>query len=258
MLGKLRNWLSPQTAVPSTPMPDTTVLAPEKPFFAIGDIHGCDKLLAQLMEKLHSAALGDETLVVLGDMIDRGPNSAAVLEQLFTLSQEHSDGMVCLMGNHEKMMLEFFEDPAGRGARWLSFGGLETLASYGIRGVPKTLAAEDSVEIANALEKAMPAEIINWVKALPAWWRSGNMVCVHAGLDPEMPPEKQRSYVKIWGHPEFLDKPRQDGLSVVYGHTIVAQPSLRHGRIAVDTGAHMTGRLTAAWLRPDQCDFLST
>jgi len=88
VLEKLRNWLSPQSAVPSTPMPDTTVLAPEKPFFAIGDIHGCDRLLAQLIEKLHSTAIGDETLVVLGDMIDRGPNSAAVLEQLFTLSQE--------------------------------------------------------------------------------------------------------------------------------------------------------------------------
>ena len=110
-------------------------LAPEKTFYAIGDIHGCDTLLTELLRRLESQKEAGSPVIFLGDYVDRGPDSAAVLSRLHKLSREASYPVICLMGNHEKMLLEFIDDPVGEGLRWLRHGGIETLESYGLTGV---------------------------------------------------------------------------------------------------------------------------
>ena len=147
-------------------MPDQTV------FYAIGDVHG---EIARLKE-LHAAILDFHRathadlpmkLIHLGDYIDRGPDSAGVIELLMELDADDSVDTVNLRGNHEQMMIDFIDDPAGKGARWLSFGGIETLASFGIEVEGKRLDAEDALDTADALESAMPPGMLDWLRALP-------------------------------------------------------------------------------------------
>lgn len=214
-----------------------TMIAPAAPFFAIGDIHGC---LPQ-MENLLSQLDGPGPRVFLGDYVDRGPQSAQVLARLFTLQKQGAD-IICLKGNHEAMLLDFIDDPLGGGARWLKFGGLDTLASFGIDA---TIAVEDALDAASALEKAMPDGMLAWLRDLPLRWSSGNMHCVHASMNPDKAPAAQSENAMLWGHPNFFAKPRKDGQCVIHGHTIVPQGVVRDGRISVDTGAYQGGPLTA-------------
>lgn len=234
-----------------------TILEPERPFWAIGDIHGNAVLLDALLEKMRAEGAAEQ-VIFLGDYVDRGQHSSDVLAQIFKMQQECPDNVVCLMGNHEKMLLEFIDDPLGRGARWLANGGLETLASFGISGVKKRPDAEDAIDAADALEDAMPAGLQAWLRNLPMHWSSGNMHCVHAAMDPAKPVSRQREEVLLWGHRDFMKVPRSDGQSVVFGHVIVPKANVHDGRIAVDTGAYKTGRLTAALVEHGSCRFVST
>ena len=231
-------------------------IAPALPFYAIGDIHGClpqlERLLTQIAERRHQG----EPLVFVGDTLDRGAQSAQVLQLVFELVQADPQSTMLLLGNHEKMLLEFIDDPAGRGARWLVNGGRETLRSFGISELPRKPDAEDATEAADALEAAMPSGMQEWLRALPMRWSSGNVHCVHAGMNPERSPEDQSERSLIWGHPAFLNCARSDGQFVVHGHTIVAKPNLTEGRISIDTGAFKNRPLTAAYVSQRQVEFL--
>ncbi len=238
--------------------PDTeTFDAPVKPdeaFFVIGDLHGCDSLLARLLDKLDQTEGGGlARLVFVGDYVDRGEESAAVLRRLFALEGSPA---VCLAGNHEDMMLKFIDDPVERGARWIKFGGLQTLASFGVSGV-STGSSGDALEYArDQLVEAMGRDMLDWLRALPAFWQSGNVAVVHAAADPSVPIGQQKERVLKWGHKDFGHKPRQDGIWTVHGHTIVDSPTIENGRVAIDTGAYATGRLTAASISDRGIDFL--
>tara|TARA_R100000322_G_scaffold167961_2_gene136745 strand:+ start:2360 stop:3133 length:774 start_codon:yes stop_codon:yes gene_type:complete len=232
----------------------STSLSPDQTFYAIGDIHGCDTLLTELLTRVESENEAGSPVVFLGDYVDRGPNSAAVLSRLHELSQEAPYPVICLMGNHEKMMLEFIDDPVGKGLRWLKHGGIETLESFGLTGVTVKSDMEDLMEVADELEAALPDGLQTWLRALPLQWRSGNIVCVHAAMDPAREPEDQSSRTLLWGHND--DSPRTDGLWVIHGHTIVKEPATRNGRIGIDTGAYQSGRLTAAEIKMGSCRFL--
>lgn len=223
-------------------------VAPDAPFIAIGDIHGRLDLLEELLAR-HCV---DQTLVFLGDYVDRGPSSAEVLALLKELCATRS--AICLKGNHEQMMLDFIDDPLGRGAGWLLHGGGETLRSYGI-APPKR--GGDLLAASANLEEALPPGQLDWLRALPLQWRSGNLCCVHAAMDPAKAPDRQRSRTLIWGHPQFLTTPRDDGIWVVHGHTVVKRPLAGASRIAVDTGAYQTNTLTAAEITPGSCRFVS-
>lgn len=232
-----------------------TRLAPLRPFVAIGDIHGCFDLMQRHYTTLR-AELGEAIEVVfLGDYADRGPQSAQVLEQLFAWQTASPDTVICLMGNHEKMLLEFIDDPAGKGLRWLVNGGRETLASYGITLPPGQVTADDAADAADAFEAALPDGLEAWLRDLPLIWSNGNIHCVHAAMDPSKPPEAQNRRTLLWGHRDFLTTPRADGQTVVHGHTIMAEPTLGDTRISIDTGAYHSGRLTAALISPGACEF---
>ncbi|MFG6661047.1 metallophosphoesterase family protein [Sulfitobacter sp. 915] len=232
--------------------------APEIPFFAVGDIHGCAGLLDAMLLQLEAAASGDETRVFLGDYIDRGSDSRGVLMRIWGLSQEHPDKVVCLMGNHERMMLDFIDDPAGTGAEWLRFGGVETLRSFGISTESRELDSAASIDLANALEAALPAGMQEWLRGLPLQWSSGNMHCVHAAMSPKRHAKSQREEALLWGHPKFFSEPREDGVFVVHGHTIVENAGISASRVSLDTGAYKTGLLTAARISASSCVMFQT
>lgn len=234
-----------------------TQLAAETPFCAIGDVHGRLDLLDPLFNQLRDR-FGDEVpIVFLGDMVDRGPDSAGVLKMVRDLTLKDRARNIAICGNHEQMMIEFIDDPAGKGARWLSFGGIETLQSFGITKNSVRYDADDALEAADALEDALPDGMLDWLRALPAMWRNGNIFCVHAGMDPTLAADQQKTRVLINGHPKFLSTPRDDGITVLHGHTVMESPVIWDGRISIDTGAYKTGLLTAAYLSGDTCTFLS-
>lgn len=212
------------------------------PVAVIGDIHGCDQLLAQLLDKIAQADPTGIQIVCVGDYIDRGDGSAAVIDLLL----DRPD-IICLKGNHEAMCLRFLDDPDKHGARWLQYGGLQTLASYGVAG-PAADGTRPFQRVRDDLALAMGDRRITWMQDLATSWRSGNLLITHAGADPARGPDDQRPQDMIWGCAAFDATPRTDGLWVAHGHVIQDTPTAQDGRIAVDTGAYATGRLTAAIL----------
>lgn len=221
-------------------------LAPDTPFYAIGDIHGCDHLLVDLLGQIATDAAGQRLPVVcVGDYIDRGADSAAVLNRLHALSLDQPDQINCLMGNHEEMMLAFLDDPVSYGIGWFQNGGLQTLASFGVRGASLDMSADQLQDIRSRFENAIGPELFAWLRQRPLEWSSGNVTVVHAGADPKLPIKSQSRDVLTWGHRDFLRTPRQDGRWIVHGHTINPTVKPINGRIGVDTGAFATGRLSA-------------
>ncbi len=225
--------------------------APLAPFHAIGDVHGRADLLEALLQRLRAAPT-EGPLVILGDMIDRGPDSAQVLRLLHGMAV--SD-LVCLLGNHEQMMLDFLEAPDQRAERWLRNGGLNTLESFDV-APPEMAVPGSAARCAGELRQAL-GPILPWLQARPVIWRSGNVVAAHAGLDPNRAPESQERHDLIWGHPRFAKRPRRDGLWVVHGHVVQPEPLSHEGRIALDTGSWFTGRLSAARIGAGTVEFVT-
>ncbi|UWS09962.1 metallophosphoesterase [Phaeobacter inhibens] len=228
---------------------DFVALNPELRFYVIGDIHGCDDLLAKLLTQLDP----DLPVVCLGDYIDRGEQSAAVLKRLMARPD-----ITALTGNHEAMLLEFLADPIPNAEVWLRNGGLQTLASFGVGGVSEQSSKADLESAARTLRAAMGAEMITWLETLPACCQSGNVFMAHAGADPEAPLTAQFRQALVWGRPDTRRLRREDDIWVVHGHWIVKEPTVAEGRIALDTGAFATGRLTAAEIDRGQVTFIST
>lgn len=229
---------------------------PEMPFLAVGDIHGRADLLAELQARM-AAGYARWPVVFLGDYVDRGPDSRRVLDLL--MAQTAAGGATCLMGNHERMMLDFLHDPAGCGRLWLHNGGAATVASFDVEmpeGVQEDPAA--LMRLRDILQAAMGPERIAWLRALPLIWHSGPVWAVHAGAAPARAMERQSADVLLWGHPQFLRQARRDGQWIVHGHTIMKAPRVGDGRISIDTGAHATGVLSAAAISPGGIAFVQT
>lgn len=235
----------------------TAELAPEGTLCVIGDIHGRADLLRHLLEKIEQAHEPAMKLVFVGDMIDRGEQSAETLALIYRLQNGSSYGDVTVLkGNHEAMLLAFLEAPEQAGPIWLSNGGAYTLQSYGIR--PPRAQAEPLRAARDALCRAMGQEKRDWIRALPLFVRCGNVFISHAGADPSVPLEQQTEENLIWGHPDFLIKNRRDSIWVAHGHKIVQTACAQDGRISVDTGAYATHVLSAAIVSQGACCFVTT
>lgn len=218
---------------------------PDRLTYAIGDVHGRLDLLDQLIARIEQDRAGQAADVVfLGDYIDRGPDSAAVLARLRHLSLDGAD-VICLLGNHERMFLDFVADPVGAGARWLQNGGRETVASFA--GPDWTPPGGDTYETAcrDIILETADTGVIDWLGSLPLQWRSGDLGCVHAMADPRLSWDEQPEAVLLWGRPKPNMPPRSDGIWIVYGHTVVETVEVHNQRIAIDTGAFLSGTLTA-------------
>ena len=231
---------------------------PEQSVLVVGDLHGSSDLLFELDRHLGETYRG-WPVIFLGDYIDRGEKSRDVLVMLMQASPDASSSIICLMGNHEQMLLNFLDNPEKNTRRWLRYGGLQTLASF---GVPLPRSNSDEVrafeDLRDRLAEAMGPDMITWLRQRPLSWRTGNLWFVHAGADPDLPMDDQDPHVLLWGHRRFRTQARRDGQWVVHGHTIVETPHAQDGRIALDTGAYATGRLSAAAISTNELKFFQT
>lgn len=226
--------------------------------YAVGDIHGRSDLLKKIIAEIAGDIFKSNvhfrpTLVFLGDYIDRGPTSRQVISDLMAIKSHPDLNVVCLMGNHEAMLLDVYD--RGQGADlWLKHGAAETLKSYGIEVDPDAPAPQD---LRRRMRRAIPGEHIAFLKGLPLMAVIGDYVFVHAGLRAGVPLEDQKKSDLLWSrlNSSNVDAP---GKTVVHGHTPVDQPLHAKGQISVDTGAYMTGRLTAVRLAEGRVSFLST
>jgi len=238
------------TAAPDLPRPDTAS-------YVVGDIHGRADLLELMLELIDAhiggTAAADPRLVFVGDYVDHGPDSAGVVRRLRELTRDFPANVSCLMGNHERMLLDFLADPPLRGPRWLREGGAATLGSCRVDAddLHPAAPAEAWSHAATRLKGALGHDTLEWLRALPLSWSSGNLWVVHAGADPARPMADQTARVLLWGHPEFDSAPRGDDAWVAHGHVEQDAPTLADGRIGIDTAAWSTGRLTAVAIQPD-------
>jgi len=226
--------------------------------YCIGDIHGRADLLGELHEQICADAAGFErqkTIVYLGDYIDRGEQSRQVVELLLTRPLRNFE-TVYLLGNHEQTMLDFLEYPEAVAA-WLSYGGREMLASYGIP-LAYIPAAADIPPLARELRDALPAAHLDFYANLDVSWCCGDYYFVHAGVRPGAALDRQLKDDQIWIRDEFLLSSRDHGAVVVHGHTITPEPEVRPNRIGIDTGAYASGVLTCLVLEGETRRFLQT
>jgi serine/threonine protein phosphatase 1 len=228
--------------------------------YAVGDIHG----RLDLLEKMEAIIAGDiaehqplrPLICYLGDYIDRGPQSAQVIDRL---CRPFEDGVprIFLKGNHEDRMIDFLSEPMRNGSSWMKFGGREALESYGL-DVPGEIDEADWLYLRDNLLNALPAEHHRFLKALSlgVMWR--NYLLVHAGLDPERSPYAQSAHDLMWMREPFLSSEREWGFTVVHGHVIVDEPIFRNNRIGIDTGAYQSERLTCLVITADATRLLQT
>ena len=225
--------------------------------YAIGDVHGRHDLLIRLLDRIFEDAAAYETtpkIVFLGDYIDRGEQVRETIGLLIELAEQPEAETVFLMGNHEHMLLRFLRDPAS-GSRWLRYGGLQTLMSYGVGGVGSLRAGGEASRIRSALIEALGSHL-GFIEGLQVSHHAGNLFFAHAGADPALPTDEQDVTTLLWGCESFRTTDRDDGVWVVHGHFVVVQPAVDRGRIAIDTGAYYSGRLTAARIAGGEVAFL--
>jgi serine/threonine protein phosphatase 1 len=228
--------------------------------YAIGDVHGCDALLAEVHAAvgadLGERPVSDYRVIHIGDYEDRGPNSAGVIEELVEM-MAGDERIVCLRGNHEEILLDFLDDPENGGEAFLANGGRATLRSYGVAdGTGVFFRRSAYRKLAEGLQAAMPAAHRRFLEALPLSVRFGDYLFVHAGIRPGVPLERQDAEDLIWIRDEFLSDGRDHGFVVVHGHTPASRPEVMPNRINIDTGAVYGGPLTCLVLEEDRHRFL--
>jgi serine/threonine protein phosphatase 1 len=201
--------------------------------FAIGDLHGCTGKLEVLLSLLPLDAKQD-TLVFVGDYIDRGPNSKGVIEYLIDLRQKISN-VVFLSGNHEQMFLNYYRNNEGK-QRFLMNGGESTIIAYGVAGLK------------DGRKMNVPESHLEFFTNLRISYETDDYIFVHAGLKPGVPRYIQDPGDMLWIRHEFVESTEDFGKIVVFGHTTVDQPLIEPNKIGIDTGAVYGGKLTCVEL----------
>lgn len=224
--------------------------------YAIGDVHGRVDLLNAVFERIDATLkdhpIGQSVQILLGDYIDRGPNSREVIDALVARKKEHA--MVCLKGNHESYVVQFLSDPSAL-EEWTQFGGIQTLLSYGVKPSTRSdpLSPED---VAKAFREALPASHRRFLEGLGLSFTCGDFFFTHAGVRPGIPLGQQREHDLLWIREDFLLHEEDFEKIIVHGHTPAKEPDVRSNRINIDTGAYATGRLTCLVLQADRRVFI--
>ncbi len=232
---------------------------PGKRLYAVGDIHGrldlLDDLLGRIEDDILARPIETAAVVFLGDLIDRGPDSAGVVERLRTLDDFPAKSLF-LLGNHEEVMLRVLDGEPGLAYDWLGFGGDTCVESYGVASA--TLQAMDEQRIAEVLGAAIPTSHVTFLKSFGDTFSFGNYLFVHAGIRPGIAIGEQQPHDLRWIRTPFLNDTHDHGCMVVHGHTISDGIDRRPNRIGIDTGAYRTGVLTAAVIEESDLRFLAT
>ena len=217
--------------------------------YAIGDIHGCVDLLVELIEKIdrddQARGPADTTLVFLGDLIDRGPRSAAVIDRLIALKADRPTSRF-IQGNHEEIFLGALDGDEKALRLFCRIGGRETVLSYGVTA--DAYERMDYDELLATLQAVVPPEHRLFLGGFEDLIEFGDYVFVHAGIRPDRPLAEQRPTDLRWIRDAFLDHRGRLEKIVVHGHTIADEVEVESHRIGVDTGAYATGLLSAVGL----------
>jgi len=233
--------------------------APGYRAYVVGDVHGRLDLLEQLLAKIHSELqrrpARKTLLVFLGDLIDRGPGSAQVVERLRTY---HREGIrpLFLLGNHEEVLLRILGGDKMLIAGWLKFGGLQCLESYGVDTAELGDRSDD--ELMQLVQKVVPSGHVQFLRSFIDSCRFGDYLFVHAGIRPGVELEQQRQIDLRWIREPFLFDETDHGFIDVHGHTISAEIDEQINRIGIDTGAYRTGVLSALAIEGADRWFIAT
>lgn len=219
--------------------------------YAVGDVHGCRAPFEALISAIDAddaARPGaDTTVILLGDLVDRGPDSAGVLA--LARNWQARRRVRILTGNHEEMFLESFENPDVL-REFLRHGGRETVLSFGID--PEAYTRADLAETRALMRRHIPQAELDFIATFEDRIEIGDYLFVHAGVRPGIALDQQRLSDLRWIRGLFLDHAGSFGPVIVHGHTIFERAEVRHNRIGIDTGAYATGRLTALGLEGTQ------
>jgi serine/threonine protein phosphatase 1 len=214
--------------------------------YVVGDVHGCldllERLLSRIESEIHAEPRRKISIVFLGDLIDRGPDSARVIERLRTYSPPGASAHF-IMGNHEEVMLRVIDGEADLMGSWLRFGGAETLRSYGLD--PREIRMLDADDAIRRIREAVPQRHVDFLRSFADSISFGGYLFVHAGIRPGVNLSEQAQSDLRWIRGPFLDDTSDHGFVVVHGHTITNSVEVTSNRIGIDTGAFCTGTLTA-------------
>jgi serine/threonine protein phosphatase 1 len=239
------------------PTPKAEVPAGQR-VYAIGDIHGRDDLFAKLIEQIVAdeaeRGAADTTIVLLGDLIDRGPRSAEVVERAWRLTRERK--VQLLTANHEEVFLKALGGDVEALRFFCRIGGEETILSYGLSDA--AYRGMDYVQLMEELQQRVPRHHSTYLASAENWVLIGDYLFVHAGIRPGVPFAEQRVEDLRWIREPFLSHRDPHSAMVIHGHTISEGIDKRSNRIGIDTGAFASGILTAIGLEANERWFLCT
>jgi serine/threonine protein phosphatase 1 len=220
--------------------------------YAIGDVHGCDVQLGDLheiiAEDLARRPVEAPLLLHIGDYVDRGADTAGVLQRLLTETPIPGLPVVNLVGNHDETMLHALSGDRAAASDWLFAGGAPALQSYGI----------DPDSPRESWPEQVPPEHLDFLRGLTLTHRDGGYFFVHGGVRPGVPLEQQAREDLLRMRQPFLYSEMSFGAVVVHGHSPVRDPVVRHNRIAIDTGAVFGGKMTCLVLEGETLGFLTS
>lgn len=232
---------------------------PDQLICVVGDIHGqlkCLKRLVQHFEdSLQNFATEKYLMVFLGDYVDRGLEVSGVLDYLIELQSKRE--CIFLRGNHEQVLLDFLNDP-DVGGEWIRFGGLETLASYGIGLDLRHRTNIDWNDIQNRFAGVFPDQHKMFLERTTFNYNAGDFFCVHAGINPARSLADQSPWELMTIRKKFLKNTELREKIVVHGHSHVTKPEVKRNRIGIDTGAYATEVLSALLIWNDTAEFIES
>lgn len=193
---------------------------------AVGDIHGCDRILQVVLEGI--APQADDAFVFLGDLVNRGPNTKGVIEQVINLSRLCN--VTTVLGNHEEMILGAYQGGKSDHDFWCKFGGVQTLASYGVERA-----------------RDIPGEHLRFIAGCKDFVETDEYIFVHAGCDPDKLPSQCDGSILRWNKLDKDQRRHSSGKTIVCGHTMQKQVFDAGHLLCIDTGCGIWpgGRLTA-------------
>ncbi len=239
---------------------DTACIPAGMRVYAIGDIHGRNDLFEQLLAQIDADEVArgpaETHIILLGDLVDRGPSSAQVIETAMTLKSAKPNTRF-LMGNHEEVFLAACRDPNTEIVRFLiRIGGEATIMSYPVTRIEYL--ELDIQELADRLPSLVPEKHLKFLESFEDKIEIGDYAFVHAGVKPGQPLYGQSPKHLRWIRDEFVGHKGDFEKVIVYGHTISADVDEARSRIGIDTGAYESGKLTAIGIEGAQRWYLQT